>query len=149
MRSAAPTVVALALCACGGDDASPLFPADYLASYVQVRDCRPSTDHDLTKIVVLADPLAADAYRMRDRPFPPGAVLVKEERDFADTSCSGPVERWTVMAATESSPSTLDWQWQKVDRDRNVLSTDEPRCYACHANCGVAPDGYLGTCTVP
>ena len=144
-------VASLILVACEGGGASPLFPADYATRYVEVRGCRPSSDHDLTRIRVLADPQAASVYVMRDRQFPVGTVLLKEERDYADATCSGSIERWSVMVqlAPGSSPSTLDWRWQQVDAARAVIEHDEPRCFGCHTNCGQPPDGYLGTCTVP
>lgn len=143
---------ALVLCACGGDQKdTQLFPANYSSSYVQVRPCRTSPDHDLNSVRVLADPLAMDAYQKRDRPFPTGAVVLKEEHDAGDTSCTGPIVTWTVMVKLPdgSSPSALDWHWQKVDADRTVATDNEPRCYGCHTTCGVPPDGYLGTCSVP
>jgi len=142
----------LAVCACGGNGTeTSLFPADYSSSYVQVRGCRSSGDHDLNHVRVLADPSAADAYRMRDRPFPAGAVVLKEEYDFSDDTCTGPIQQWTVMLklAAGASSATLDWHWQKVDVHRDVVTDNEPRCYGCHATCGVPPDGYQGTCAVP
>jgi len=51
--------------------------------------------------------------------------------------------------AAESSPGTLDWSWQQVDEDRVVVDEDPPRCIGCHTGCGVAPDGYDGTCAIP
>lgn len=151
MRAAVLAMAALGACGGDGGESTRLFPADYLASYVQVRPCRASADHDLNRVVVLADPAAADAYQKRDRPFPAGAVVLKEERDPADTSCTGAIKSWTVMVklADGSSASTLDWHWQKVDADRSVVTDDEPRCYGCHTICGVPPDGYDGTCSVP
>jgi len=145
--------VAAAGCGCGSDSAEPtrLFPADYAASYTAVRSCRGSPDHDLNYVRVLADPAGVAAYQLRDRPFPIGAIVIKEEHEFGDTSCTGAVVWWTVMVklAAGSSPSTLDWHWQKVDADRTVITDNEPRCYGCHTTCGVAPGGYDGTCTVP
>jgi hypothetical protein len=156
MRSgvlAVRTALALtAVCGCGGGgEETSLFPADYTASYVQVRPCRPSPDHDLNNVRILADPAARAPYQMRDQPFPTGAILLKEEHDFSDDNCSGAIKGWTVMVklAAGSAPSRLDWHWQKVDAGRMVLTDDEPRCYSCHTTCGVAPDGYLGTCSVP
>jgi len=149
MRSVCLTV--LAVCACGGDGAEAVFPADYAASYVQVRPCRSSPDHDLNHVVVFADPSAMVAYRMRDQPFPVGAVILKPEYDFSDDTCGETIKQWTVMVklAAGSSASTLDWHWQKVDAHGHVVTDNEPRCYGCHASCGVPPDGYLGTCSVP
>jgi len=152
MRGAAILLVLAAACG-GGDDGgtTELFPAGYAASYTEVRDCRPSGDHDLNNVVVLADPSAVEAYQLRDRPFPVGAVLLKAEYDFGDDTCTGPIQLWTVMVrrAAGSSPATLDWRWQKVDADRKVITDDEPRCIGCHTTCGVAPDGYAGTCSIP
>lgn len=149
--------LALALAACPGDDgegdagAEPDFPADYAASYTEVRNCRGSGDHDLNTIRILADPAALAPYQDRAEPFPVGAVVLKEEYDFSDLACEGPIKQWTVMTrlAEGSSPDTLDWAWQRVDKQRQVVSEDEPRCINCHTGCGVAPEGYEGTCAVP
>jgi len=137
----------------GGDDApEPLFPPDYATTYTEVRDCRGSGDHDLNNIRVLASPDAAGPYQDRTSPFPVGAIVMKEEHDFADNDCVGEVVQWTVMQrlADGEEPAThLGWRWQKVDLDGNVQSQDDNRCYDCHSMCGVPPDGYLGTCTIP
>jgi hypothetical protein len=153
------SLLALALAACpgdGGDDdddagAEPLFPEDYAADYALVRDCRGSGDHDLNNIRILAGPSALEPYQGRLTPFPVDAVVLKEEYDFGDLTCEGPIKQWTVMQRlpTGSSPSTLDWTWQRVDAQRKVLDTDVPRCIGCHTACGVGPDGYEGTCAVP
>ena len=136
-----------------GDDMTltPLLPADYSSTYQEVRNCRGSGDHDLNKIRVLTHPGATEAYRDRAVPFPEGSIVVKEEYDFPDGECSGPILQWTVMVrlAEGSSPSTLDWRWQKIKNDRTVATQDEPRCIACHTQCGVPPDGYQGTCALP
>ena len=149
-RSLVVAVVAAAG-ACGDDPATPAFPADYAGSYVEVRDCRASADHDLNKVRVLVDPGAADAYLLRDRAFPTGSVVLKEEFDFGDTGCTGEPVQWTVMEQlpTGSAPDTLDWRWQKVTTARAVKTEDDQRCIGCHEACGIAPDGYLGTCAIP
>jgi hypothetical protein len=144
--------IALAL-ACGSDEPSgpaPAFPADYAASYVEVRDCRLSGEHELSPVRVFADPDSADAYSNRDEEFSEGAVLVKAEYDFSDPSCEGEIQRWTVMLrdAERSSADTLDWYWQDVDAGRNVVSENDSRCVGCHTGCGVPPEGYQGTCSV-
>ncbi len=144
----------LLLAACPGDDppGEPMFPADYELTYTEVRDCRSGADHDLHNIRVLADPAALAPYMNRTDPFPDGAVLLKEEFDFGDADCTGAPIQWTVMVrgvTAEDPPELLGWHWQKVDRDRNVMSEDEARCFDCHSLCGVPPDGYEGTCTIP
>src|SRR5690606_26741642 len=137
----------------GNDDAGvePDFPADYAGSYVEVRDCRGSGDHDLNTIRILASPTALAPYQDRVDPFPVGSIVLKEEYDFGDITCSGPIKQWTVMRRLEtgSSPDTLDWAWQRVDADRNVLDRDKPACIGCHQGCGIEPDGYEWTCAMP
>lgn len=100
---------------------------------------------------MLADSLAAAPYQMRDRPFPTGAIVLKEEHDLDDATCRGKIIAFTVMVklADGSAPGELDWHWQKVDADRGVLTDNDPRCYNCHATCGNPPDGYRATCSVP
>jgi hypothetical protein len=147
MRLAA---IAAVVAACNGDDPAPAFPADYAATYVEVRDCRSSADHELHAIRVLADPDAAAVYAARDRPFAIGAIVLKAEYDFDDPTCSGEIVQWTVMErlADGASPALLDWRWQRVDADRAVVEEDAARCANCHAGCGEPPDGYLGTCAM-
>jgi hypothetical protein len=120
----------------------PVFPADYASSYVLVRDCRRSPDHDLAFIRVLASPDAARVYNTRTGAFPEGAVIVKEE--FADRACTN-LSQWSAMRRERGA-----WRWQEVAADRTVMEDgDIPRCASCHAACGVPPDGYMGTCTQP
>lgn len=148
-------VLVLAGCPDEGDDGDggdlPFFPEDYLDSYVEVRNCRGSGDHDLNNIRILAGPSALEPYQGRAAPFPVDAVVLKEEYDFGDLTCTGPIKQWTVMRRLPdaSSPSTLDWTWQRVDDKRQVLAQDEPRCISCHQGCGLAPDGYGWTCATP
>ncbi|MEZ4384951.1 MAG: cytochrome P460 family protein [Nannocystaceae bacterium] len=138
-----------------GDDASageaPDFPENYADDYVEVRDCRGSGDHDLHTIRILADPAALAPYQDRGAPFPVGAVVLKEEYEFGDLECAGPIVQWTVMRrlAPGSAADNLDWAWQRVDPQRQVVDSDAPRCVGCHQGCGAAPDGYEGTCAVP
>jgi cytochrome P460 len=143
----------LLLAGCGqdGGDAVPLFPANYVSSYVQVRECRASADHDLSRVRVLADPRAAPTYVSRDGDFAEGSLVLKAEYDFADVDCTGEIQRWTAMRreAPGSSADTLDWTFQKVDAERKVLSENDSRCVGCHTGCGKPPDGYLGTCSAP
>ena len=143
-----PPLLITMMAACG-DDAEPLFPADYSTTYTQVRDCRSSADHELHFIRVLADPAALGPYMGRTDPFPDGAIVLKEEHDFGDTDCSGTVVNWTVMVRDSTAVDTEGWQWQKVDANRKVTSSNESRCFGCHHDCGVPPDGYLGTCAIP
>lgn len=140
--------------ACGTEDAAPgerapIFPADYAASYQEVRGCRKSADHDLHHVRVLASPEALSTYLQRDQPFPVGAVIVEQE--YVDDQCSD-LERFTAMKREASgyAPDAGDWHWQRLAKDRSVeLDGKLPTCGGCHASCGVAPDGHDGTCAVP
>jgi hypothetical protein len=136
---------------CPEDAVDPFFPEEYAASYMEVRNCRPSGDHDLHNIRILADPASLGPYQERLEPFPDGAVVLKEEYAFEDVTCEDALEQWTVMRKLEagSSPEMLDWEWQRVEADRRVVEEDPPRCYGCHTGCGVPPDGHDGTCAVP
>lgn len=141
----------LALCAACGDGGEepiePLFPQNYAGSFDEVRDCRRSSDHDLHQILVLANSTAFSPYANRDEPFPPGSILLKEEREFGDEACEGEIISYAVMMKLEEgeSPDTLDWTWQRVRPDFTVQSQDESRCIGCHEACEL-PDGYLFTC---
>lgn len=136
---------------CGPDPsgAAPVFPEEYATTYREVRDCRRSSDHDLSFVRVLASPDAFDAYQMRDRAFPVGSVVIKEEH--ADEGC-GDLLGWTAMQKEEpgSAGDAGDWRWQRVEPDRTVSEDGAPvLCVSCHQGCGVPPDGYDWTCTVP
>ena len=136
------------LAACGSDRVEPAFPASYATTFVEVRDCRPSADHDLHKIRIVASPDAVGPYMSRTAPFPVGALVVKEEYDFTDDDCAGPIVEWTVMEKLDTTDD-LGWHWERVAADRTITSTNESRCIGCHTACGRAPDGYDGTCAVP
>jgi hypothetical protein len=137
--------LAMALAACG-DDA--LFPADYADTYTEVRNCRRSSDHDLHYIRVLADPDALAPYRDRLAPFPVGSIVLKEEYDFADGDCTGPILEWTVMQKTASA-ARLGWHWQRVDADGAIKTDNSSLCSNCHSGCTPDVDGYDATCAVP
>ena len=144
----------VACAACGTDSASgpaSLLPKDYAATYTMVRPCRLSGDHDLNYVTVMADSAAAGPYVMRTTDFPEGSLVVKEEHDPGDMDCSGPIITWTLMQrlATGSSPDTDDWTWQRLDAKGHVMTENDNNCISCHKTCGVPPDGYEGTCSMP
>jgi len=153
-RRAALAALVVVTFGCGDDGKGepPLFPADYTATYQEVRNCRFSLDHDLLHIRVLAAPDALTPYVDRAAPFPTGAIVLKEQYGQDDTTCAGPLVNFTVMEKLDvaSSPATLDWSWQKVGADRHTLKVDIKSCTSCHSDCGKpANNGYDGTCTVP
>jgi hypothetical protein len=144
----------VAVTGCSGDDGGggdpPLFPANYAESYQQVRNCRGSIEHGPVRVRVLADPGALQPYMTRVGAFPVGSIVLKEEFDEEDLSCATPFQ-YTVMQKLEpgSSPDTLDWTWQTVDKKRKVVVEEVRRCWQCHSDCGKPPEGFDGTCTVP
>ena len=143
-------VLALA-CSCSGTDGVPaLFPANYAATYQEVRACRMSLEH-AAYVRVLASSDAVAAYRDRMTPFPVGSIVLKEEYAQSDDTCSKPIVRYTVMQKldAQASTATLDWQWQKADAQKHEVTTDLMSCVNCHAVCGKAPMGYDGTCAEP
>ena len=151
-RVALTVLVAHVLFGCGSASEEPVvFPADYAATYQQVRTCRFSLDHDLIYIRVLASPDALAPYTGRAAPFPAGAIVLKEQYGDSDTTCAGPIVNFTVMQKLDvgSSPAMLDWDWQKVTADHHPVDTEIMRCTQCHMGCGKPPEGYDGTCTVP
>jgi hypothetical protein len=136
----------LSLAALGCGDPAPVFPADYAATYVEVRDCRRSADHDLHYIRILAAPDAVATFQDRDQPFAPGAVVIKPE--YVDEDCT---ELFTITAMRKeeagADPEAGDWTWQKVTPELRVDTTaDIARCIQCHALCGNPPDGHDGVC---
>lgn len=143
--------ILLVVAGCGDSSVAPDFPDDYKQSYVEVRDCRKSGDHDLHFIRVLADPDARGPFLDRATPFPDGAVVLKEEYDFADDTCTGEILQWTVMVKNAAASDRLGWDWQRVDSDRNVVEDEAPRCFGCHQSCtGTPPEvGYDFTCAEP
>ena len=152
--TAVPLAVVAFAIACNGDpgDDGPLFPDDYASTYQEVRDCRRSGGaHDVNHVRVLAGPAALGPYMNRTDPFPAGAIVLKEEYDFGDSTCSGEIVQWAVMMKLEpgDNPDMLDWRWQRVSKLGDVVEDDAPRCAGCHEGCGFPPDGYDGTCTVP
>jgi hypothetical protein len=151
-RAALATLAASVLLACGGDDGEPpIFPEDYAATYQEVRNCRFSLDHDLTRMRVLVSPDAVAIYQTRSAPFPTGAIVLKEQYDSQDMTCTGPLLHFTVMQKLDvgSSPETLDWTWQQVSADHHTQATDIMRCTRCHTGCGKPPVGHDGTCAMP
>jgi hypothetical protein len=156
MRLAGSVALAAVLAAACSDSGSSTptlvaaFPADYAASYVEVRGCRKSADHELDFVRVLADPVALGPYTDRASTFPDGAVVLKEQYDASDDTCTGSVAEWTVMLKDQAAEERLGWSWQRVAADRRVVEANTSRCFSCHAGCTGAPDtGYDFTCTDP
>lgn len=145
---------ALCVAACGGDpDPSgppSLVPANYKATFTEVRDCRRSGDHDFNYIKIFADPTSLDAYMTRTGNIPEGGLLLKEQYDPSDETCEGPIMQWTLMKRLPvgTDPEALDYAWQRVYDTGEVIERYKG-CFECHTTCGVPPDGFDGTCALP
>lgn len=150
--SAFSVLVTACLLACGSDTTQPppgpqpFFPADYASSYVLVRDCRFSLEHDSHEIVVHADPVSAPAYTNGTYPFAAGTVLVKTLYD--DPACSQ-LAGYVAMrkGPPGTAPASGDWEWQRLDAGRRVLETGQiASCISCHSGC---TQGRDFACTDP
>lgn len=152
MRPIQLFIVSSVVAAACGDDGGPasLLPANYETTFTEVRNCRRSGDHDFMFIRILADAAAAGPYMMRQGPIPDGAMLVKEQYDASDMTCSGPILQWTLMQRLPAGtdPAALDYKWQTVHAN-GIVDEDTGRCVTCHADCGVPPDGFESTCALP
>lgn len=152
---------ALAFCACDGGTAASgdagadaavrrevIFPANFIETYREMRDCRFSHDHDLHYIRVLASPTAQAPYAALspDTPYPISATLVKIEYD--EEACSAPVQYTAIRkVAVGENPDGGDWRWQRVSVEREVLDDGAPaRCVQCHTWHCAPPGGYDLTC---
>ncbi len=156
MRSLIGCVLAMGLLGCSDDappGADPLYPVDYAQSYVEVRACRFSLEHDLMRIRVFASPDAAPTYMARTGTFAANAIIVKQEYDSADMDCSGAVLSTAAIQKLEpgSAPDKLDWRWQRVDESGEPAEDNLTvnRCVDCHTDCGGDPVPFDGTCSVP
>ena len=126
--------------------AERFFTAEFMKSYVQVRDCRLSIAHDGYFIVVYASPEAANAYKNGIYPFAPGTVIVKAlYEDVECTKLAGYASMRKGEAGT--APASGDWEWQTVGGNGGVQASGQlQRCIGCHTAC---TEGRDFTCTDP
>ena len=126
----------------------PVFPEDFEASYIEMRDCRHSHEHELRYIRVLASPTAREPYAALtpEVPYPVGATLVKLEYD--DEGCETVVGYTAMRKQPEGTvPAGKDWMWQKLTVDREVTEGGAPRvCIDCHREHCAPPNGYDLSC---
>ena len=146
------------LTSCSDDDTTgpppeePLFPADYLTSFTEVRDIRLSNNHDgsaanVNAVRVHCSPEAADEYTNEIYPLPLGSIVVKTE--YADLTGSV-IRGYTVMmkGPAGTAPASRDWIWQEVDADRRVLQTGQlSTCIQCHTTNSDCTEELF--CTLP
>lgn len=146
------------LVSCGDDDGvsappqEPLFPEDYLTSFVEVRNLRPSNNHDgsafgVASVRVHCSPEAADDYTTQTYPMPLGAVVVKTEyTDLTGSVIAG----YTVMmkGPPGTAGASRDWIWQELDSNRVVVQTGQiATCIQCHSTNSDCTEELF--CTLP
>jgi hypothetical protein len=140
LRSLPALVLAAAALALACDPSPPpesgapsMLPEDYLQRFVEVRDCRPSIDHDLQRIVIKTETGAATRYNAGPFPLDTGTLIIKEE--FSDPECKL-LSGWTLM---RKEPAGYDgrfgnWRWQRLGPDGKVREDGKLlRCAGCHA----------------
>lgn len=131
----------------------PVFGED-VEAWTEGRTCGFTHEHDLRYIRVMVDEAADVPYQALEQnyPYPVGATLVKLEYD--DEDCTELVG-FTAMKKRAAGYSALgnDWQWQRLDAERNVLEDGEIRtCITCHQHhctwpiCGYEDCGFDLTC---
>lgn len=126
----------------------PIFSANYLDTFTEVRDCRFSTSH-IGMIRVLVNDIGREAYLNDENPLPIGSIVIKETYD--GTTCDNIDELflWSAMRkeAAGFDPEDADWHWQDVLPGRTVLNDTKVRCIACHRKDECVVRDYM--CTVP
>ena len=133
-------VVALAGVSCSdpsssdnGETADPVFGADYLESFIEVRDCRFSSSHP-GMIRVLVNNIGGEAYGNGDNPLPQGTIVLKEVFDGQTCDDYDDLGIWSVMRkeAAGFDADDGDWHWQDVLPNRSVENDTKARCIGCH-----------------
>ena len=121
-----------------GGGPTPIFPANYRASFSMVRSCRFSAAHGGVNIRVFANDIAAQPYLDNANPLPEGSIVVKEEFSGADCSDDNTLVQWRAMRKETPGfdPVDGDWHWQRVSLQRVVIFDTKDTCISCHA----APD---------
>jgi hypothetical protein len=160
LRSLPGFALALISVSCGGTDApavTSLVPADYAATFVQVRDCRTTIEHafstpdggpTVTNIRVLINPESAAAYLANAPTLPANTVVIKEESNAAD--CSNVISRSVNVKQEGYDPTNDNWHWQRVLASNNAVLMDGrvPFCISCHQSECAAMNRDL-MCTTP
>jgi len=133
-----------------GNGAEVIFPVDYAATFVEVRDCRTTIEHAASNILairVVASPDAVDAYHAFGV-IPEGGVIVKEE--FSDAACQNLTQyRPMKKEAPGFDANTGDWHFQKVTAARQILEDGPDTCIACHSRPECLVRDYMCECPCP
>ena len=121
-----------------GGEPQPVFPANYRASFTEVRGCRFSAAHGGVNVRVWANAIGAQPYVDLANPLPQDTVVVKEEFNGPDCNDDSTLVQWRAMRkeAPGFDPVDGDWHWQRVSPQRVVVFDTKDTCISCHA----APD---------
>jgi len=136
----------VAFSGCDDSEQQPRFPENFQQTYLEMRTCRHSHEHELRHIRVFASPEAQLPYRTLKvgTPFPPGATLVKLEYQLAGCNPADLLQ-YTVMHKGPGGEG--DWLWQRVSVERRVEEEGTPRrCINCHTVHCSPPFGYDLSC---
>lgn len=128
--------------------------------FIEVSPCRPSHEHDLRHVRVVANLAAADRYRrcvltarpddpLCQEPFPEGALFVKYEYELPGCVPAELVS-YTANAklAKGAFESGRDWRWQRISPKFKVEEDGAPwRCLLCHIDHCEPPYGHDLRCT--
>ncbi len=152
-RSTASIGAALLICCAGCPQPPPesevIFPANYRATFVEVRNCRNSIEHGAV-IRVWVNAIGADAYLADENPLPAGTIVVKEE--FAGANCDNDadLEFWSAMRKQTAGfdPGAGDWRFQEVAAPARTITLDgKAICIACHDDPDCVARDFM--CTAP
>lgn len=144
-----PVAFAAALFGCDepesdpADAGVPVFADEWASTYVELRGCRLSIEHELEHIRVLADPATAAQFGACldaepgpdcDQPFSEGAVLLKAQ--YRDDDCTDLLGFTAVRRQADAPAAGGGWRWQAVEPDGAVtLDGAPPSCVGCHQTC--------------
>lgn len=120
-----------------------VLPSNYRETFVQVRTCRSSIDHDLAYVTIWTSPAAAASYDFGPYPFPTGSLIVKEQ--YVDPTCSK-LSGFSLMqkGGPRSDPKHGDWRWLRMDSKLRVVEDGKiARCALCHAQASCRQRDYV------
>lgn len=155
LRTTRWLVVLVAVTGCEPEDGpTSLLSDDWRSTYLEVRGCRASPDHDLEHVALWMDPASkvkwdtcVDAFpeggSTCTEGFPEGATFVKPQ--YLDGACTQ-LLRISIAKKDRRFAETGGWHWQEIafDGERESITKDgaQPRCVGCHATC----DGFDQRC---
>ncbi|MCX8072670.1 MAG: hypothetical protein N3C12_09485 [Candidatus Binatia bacterium] len=123
-----------------------IIPPNYAQTFIEVRDCRLSTEHEGYYIRVLTDAAGAQLYRENAPSLPVGTVVVKEEYNRPDCRADSLV-RWSAMRKELDGfePTGSNWHWQRVLRDGTIVADGKETCIGCHVRPACSTRDFMCT----